>query len=154
MLINGTADPINPYEGGIVTLVQSHEFNRAARTRLEQIKDETVRALWEADKTLYAPTAGHRHCGAVRSYRLLPVRAVKLLQITRDALLDLRPWRPPDGPTMFIRGKAELPSPTSSRVEQRLSRLMAASSKRCAATLQKRSGIEILQNSAGSARSP
>ncbi len=39
-------------------LVQSHEFNRAARTRLEQIKDETVRALWDADEALYARLLG------------------------------------------------------------------------------------------------
>jgi len=42
------------------TVAQSHEHNDAARTRLEQIRNETVRALWEADKTLYAPV-GHRH---------------------------------------------------------------------------------------------
>ncbi len=47
-------------------LVQSHEFNRAAGTRLEQIKDETVLALWDADKALYAPT-GHATCRAIRS---------------------------------------------------------------------------------------
>ena len=41
-------------------VAQSQEHNNAARTRLEQIRDETVLTFWEADKTLYAP-ASHRH---------------------------------------------------------------------------------------------
>jgi hypothetical protein len=41
-------------------LAQSQEHNHAARTRLEEIRNESVRALWEADKTLYVP-AGLRH---------------------------------------------------------------------------------------------
>ena len=36
-------------------LAQSQEHNHAARTRLEEIRNESVRALWEADKTLYVP---------------------------------------------------------------------------------------------------
>jgi hypothetical protein len=39
-------------------LAQLREYNEGARTRLEQIRHETVLALWEADKALYSP-AGH-----------------------------------------------------------------------------------------------
>jgi hypothetical protein len=35
-------------------VAQSREHNMVARKRLEQIRDESVLALWEADKTLYA----------------------------------------------------------------------------------------------------
>ena len=38
----------------------SREFNNAARTRLEVVKDETVLALWDADKTLHAPLTSVR----------------------------------------------------------------------------------------------
>ena len=34
-------------------VAQSQEYNNAARTRLERVRDETVLTLWEADKTLY-----------------------------------------------------------------------------------------------------
>ena len=39
-------------------LAQLREHNEGARMRLEQIRHETVLALWEADKALYSP-AGH-----------------------------------------------------------------------------------------------
>ena len=41
-------------------VAQSREFNNAARTRLEAVKDETVLALWDADKTLHAPLTSVR----------------------------------------------------------------------------------------------
>ena len=40
-------------------LAQLREHNEGARMRLEQIRHETVLALWEADKALYSP-AGYR----------------------------------------------------------------------------------------------
>jgi len=40
-------------------LAQLREHNEGARMRLEQIRYETVLALWEADKALYSP-AGYR----------------------------------------------------------------------------------------------
>jgi len=73
-------------------VAQSQEHNNAARTRLEQIRDETVLTLWEADKTLYAP-AGHRHDlrdGFMK--RVLPfLFALAVILTAREATTTYKP---------------------------------------------------------------
>jgi hypothetical protein len=76
-------------------VAQSREFNNAARTRLEAVKDETVLALSDADKTLQAPLTSDRI--RRRDPRVTPFPKIAQPSLSKpDNRLSGRP-QPPNG---------------------------------------------------------